>query len=167
MSLRLFYSFLAFLIFTLQPQYSNVEAQETPSPPAITPFDLIDGVNRIRTANGLPPLIIDDILMGTAQYTADYMALNDLHGHIGDVKGRVMAAGYGAGANAWATENFAIGPITLDTLFNVYWADDLHMVPMYKPNYKHIGAGVTEYNGRVWYIVHAAYTGSGVYVPPP
>lgn len=130
----------------------------------ITPFDLINAINTARVAYGLPALEVDPILMSTAQWTADYMAVNQLRGHIGDVRGRVMAAGYGGGAAAWATENWAGGPLTIDQLMSGPWADASHLIPVVSPNYRHIGAGVAEYNGRVIYIVHAAYT-SGAAVP--
>ena len=132
---------------------------------AIGPYDLINAINTARVAYGLPALEVDPVLMGTAQWTADYMAANDLHGHIGDVRGRVMAAGYGGGANAWATENWAAGPLTIDELMSGPWADAAHLIPVVSANYRHIGAGVAEYNGRVIYIVHAAYSSGGAAYP--
>ncbi|MHB0966616.1 MAG: CAP domain-containing protein [Bellilinea sp.] len=128
----------------------------------ITAYDLIALVNNIRTSNGLPALEVSNILMSTAQSTAEIMAANRMGWHIGDVRGRVMAAGYGGGATAWATENFAIGPMSLEDLAWM-WSDADHMIPMVKPAYRHIGAGVaTAADGSVYYIVHAAYTsGSG------
>lgn len=128
----------------------------------ITAHDLIALVNNIRTGNGLPALEVSSILMSTAQSTAEIMAANRMGWHIGDVRGRVMAAGYGGGATAWATENFAIGPMSLEDLAWM-WSDADHMIPMVKPAYQHIGAGVaTAADGSVYYIVHAAYTsGSG------
>lgn len=128
----------------------------------ITAYDLIALVNNIRTGNGLPALEVSSILMSTAQSTAEIMAANRMGWHIGDVRGRIMAAGYGGGATAWATENFAIGPMSLEDLAWM-WSDADHMIPMVKPAYQHIGAGVaTAADGSVYYIVHAAYaSGSG------
>jgi len=124
----------------------------------ITAADLIALVNGIRTGNGLPALETSSILMSTAQSTAEVMAANRMSWHIGDVRGRVMAAGYGGGATAWATENFAVGPISLTDLAWI-WSDASHMIPMVKPAYQHIGAGVaTAADGSVYYIVQAAYT---------
>ena len=123
----------------------------------ITAYDLIALVNNIRTSNGLPALEVSSILMSTAQSTAEIMAANRMGWHIGDVRGRVMAAGYGGGATAWATENFAIGPMSLEDLAWM-WSDADHMIPMVKPAYQHIGAGVaTAADGSIYYIVHAAY----------
>jgi LysM repeat protein len=124
----------------------------------VTAYDLIAMVNGIRTGNGLPALEVSPILMGTAQSTAEIMAANELTWHIGDVRGRVMAAGYGGGAAAWATENFAIGPLSIQDIAWI-WSDADHMIPMVKPAYQHIGAGVaTAADGSVYYIVQAAYT---------
>src|SRR5512146_2828116 len=114
----------------------------TPTPAPLTPAQLIALINRLRTGRGLRALIVDPILMSTAQSTADIMAAYSMTGHIGDVRGRVIAAGYGAGDIAWATENFAVLPpeATASDILSI-WSDELHMKPMADPNYKHIGAG--------------------------
>ena len=113
----------------------------------------------------LPALNIDPILMQTAQTTADIMAGNLMHGHIGDVKGRVMAAGYGIGDIPWATENFVVLPLGVENRILTAWADDTHQIPMVDPNYKHVGAGVAEVDGSVYYVLHAAYTSNKIYKP--
>ncbi len=112
----------------------------------------------------LPALEVNSILMGTAQSTAETMAANNMTWHIGDVRGRVMAAGYGGGATAWATENFAVGSMSLQDLAWI-WSDSAHMIPMVNPAYQDIGAGVaTASDGSVYYIVQAAYvSGSAPY----
>ena len=144
---------LAILFSVLQA--APVAAQSGSS---ITAYDLIALVNGIRTGNGLPALEVSNILMSTAQSTAEIMAANRMGWHIGDVRGRVMAAGYGGGATAWATENFAVGSMSLEDLAWV-WSDAAHMIPMVKPAYQHIGAGVaTAADGSIYYVVHAAYT---------
>ena len=129
----------------------------------VSASELISLINGMRVAYGLPALTIDPILMSTAQQTSDTMAINDIHAHIGNVSGRVMAAGYGGGATAWATENYAIGPMTIEQIQQV-WADPDHMIPVVNANYRDIGAGVTNYNGRTWYIVHAAYYSGGTVI---
>lgn len=133
----------------------------------VTPWDLISLVNGIRTGNGLPALEVNSILMSTAQSTAEIMAANNMTWHIGDVRGRVMAAGYGGGATAWATENFAVGPMSLSDIAWI-WSDADHMIPMVNPAYQDIGAGVaTASDGSVYYIVQAAYvSGSAPYRTP-
>lgn len=129
----------------------------------ITPEDLIYLVNTIRTANGLPALQVNPILMNTAQDTADVMAAQNLTWHIGNTGERIQAAGYGTGYKVWATENFAMswGPYSL-TDIQQEWADSTHMIPMTNAAYCDIGAGVGfAADGTVYYIVHAAYTSSG------
>ncbi len=127
----------------------------------VSASDLIALVNNDRAGNGLTALNVNSILMSTAQQTAETMAANNMTWHIGDVRGRVMAAGYGGGSIAYATENFAIGPMTIDEIAYI-WSDADHMIPMVNGSYRDIGAGVaTASDGSVYYIVQAAYTGSG------
>jgi hypothetical protein len=86
------------------------------------------------------------------------MAANNMSWHIGDVRGRIAAAGYGGGAKVWATENFAIGPMSIDQIMQA-WADPDHMRPAVNPAYCHVGAGVAQSaDGRYYYILQAAYT---------
>jgi len=153
---------LCFLIlsFWITPAEKSVSAAQKYE---LTPSDLISLMNGMRVAYGLPALNINSILMSTAQQTSDTMAINDIHSHIGNVSGRVMAAGYGGGSTAWATENFAIGPMTIEQIQQV-WADADHMIPVVGANYTDIGAGVTTLNGRTWYIIHAAYSSGGTIV---
>lgn len=149
------------------PAAAHLQPEATPTPTVIAPADLIVMINRIRTGRGLPALIVDPILMGTAQSTAEIMAAYRMTGHIGDVRGRVMAAGYGAGDIPWATENFAVLPMRAGASYILQvWADDLHMKPMADPNYKHIGAGISVVSEEaVYYIVHAGYTSNRIYKP--
>ncbi len=114
-------------------------------------------MNAARVANGYPALIVHPILMGTAQWTAEYMAANHLMDHIGDVRGRVAAAGYGSGATVYATENWAMGFSTLQQIMNA-WNDYWHMLPATYPLYVHVGAGVATGPWGPYYILHAAYT---------
>src|SRR3972149_9766348 len=80
-----------------------------PAPPdQISAFELILAMNTLRVSYGLPALIEDPIVNALAQSTAATMAANNMSWHIGDVRGRLAAAGYGAGGTVWATENFAV-----------------------------------------------------------
>jgi len=134
---------------------------------SITADDLITLVNNWRVGYGHQPLVVDPILMSTAYDTAVYMAVNGLRSHIGDVSGRIASYGYGGGAKVFATENFAIGPVSIDTIAQ-WWSDESHQYPSANPSYVHIGAGVYQYGDRTWYIVHAAYTsGTAQYTPNP
>lgn len=134
---------------------------------SITADELITLINNWRVGYGHQPLVVDPILMTTAYDTAAYMAINGLRSHIGNVSGRIAAAGYGGGAQVFATENFAIGPVSIETIAE-WWSDESHQYPSANPSYVHIGAGVFPYGDRIWYIVHAAYTsGDAQYTPNP
>lgn len=128
---------------------------------SVTVYDLIALINNQRVGYGYPALSANSILMSTAQSTADIMAANSMGWHIGDVSGRVMAAGYGGGATAWATENFAIGPMTIDEIAYI-WSDASHQIPVVNGNYQEVGAGIAiSPSGAVYYVLQAAYTGGG------
>lgn len=135
----------------------------------VTAFDLILAMNTLRVSNGLPALIEDPIVMAVAQSTAEIMAASEMSWHIGDVRGRLAAAGYGGGATVWGTENFAVGNHSIDEIM-VVWSDASHMIPAVNPAYCHVGAGVaTSPSGRTYYVLQAAYTSSkscGEYKPP-
>ena len=60
---------------------------------AITRSEIILAMNTLRVSNGLPALIVDPIVNAVAQATAETMAANNMSWHIGDVRGRIAAAG--------------------------------------------------------------------------
>ena len=126
-------------------------------------------MNTLRVAHGLPALIEDPIVNAVAQVTAETMAVNNMSWHIGDVRGRIAAAGYGGGSTVWATENFAVGRMSIDQIMQA-WADPDHMRPAVNPAYCHVGAGVAQADdGRYYYILQAAYTSEhacGEYISP-
>jgi LysM repeat protein len=133
--------------------------------------ELILAMNTLRVSHGLPPLIEDPIINAVAQATAEIMAANYMSWHIGDVRGRIAAAGYGGGGTVWATENFAVGwNSSIDEIMQA-WADPDHMRPAVNPAYCHVGAGVAQAaDGRYYYILQAAYTSNkacGEYKPAP
>ena len=153
---------IVILALGVLPEASGVQAQSG------TAYDLVATVNAVRTANGLPALEVDGILMGTAQATSDVMAASGSCSHIGNASGRIAAAGYGGGATVFATENIACGiSMTVETVVYQYWADATHMMPMTDPKYTHIGGGVTVVDGRTFYVIHAAYTSGGSYRSAP
>ena len=63
----------------------------------VTAFDLIIAMNTLRTSYGLSALEEDPVIDAVAQSTAETMAANQMSWHIGDVSGRLTAAGYGGG----------------------------------------------------------------------
>lgn len=122
-------------------------------------YELILAMNTLRVSYGLPPLIEDPIVNAVAQSTAATMAANNMSWHIGDVRGRIAAAGYGGGGTVWATENFAVssGGMGIDEIMAA-WADPDHMRPAVTPAYCHVGAGAAQTSdGRIYYILQAAY----------
>lgn len=132
-----------------------------PAPPRqVSAYELILAMNTLRVAHGNPPLVEDPIVNAVAQNTAAIMAANNMSWHIGDVRGRIAAAGYGGGAVVWATENFAVssGGMGIDEIMAA-WADPDHMRPAVNSAYCHVGAGAaTSPNGRIYYVLQAAYT---------
>ena len=136
----------------------------------VTRSELILAMNTLRVSHGLPPLIEDPIINAVAQATAEIMAANYMSWHIGDVRGRIAAAGYGGGATVWATENFAVSRMSIDEIMQA-WADPDHMRPAVNPAYCHVGAGVAQAaDGRYYYILQAAYISNqacGKYKPVP
>ena len=82
-----------------------VRADEIQRAPAqqVSAYELILAMNTLRVSYGLPALIEDPIVNAVAQSTAAAMAANNMSWHIGDVRGRIAAAGYGGGGTVWAT----------------------------------------------------------------
>ena len=161
-----FQRFLGLCVLTLfgmgafhHPQV--VRADEVNPAPAeqVSAYELILAMNTLRVSYGLPPLIEDPIVNAVAQSTAATMAANNMSWHIGDVRGRIAAAGYGGGGTVWATENFAVssGGMGIDEIMAT-WADPDHMRPAVTAAYCHVGAGMAQAsNGQIYYILQAAY----------
>src|SRR5688572_3810019 len=133
-----------------------------PVPPnQVSAYELILAMNTLRVSYGLPALIEDPIVNAVAQSTAATMAANNMSWHIGNVRGRIAAAGYGGGGTVWATENFAVssGGMGIDEIMAA-WADPDHMRPAVNPAYCHVGAGAAQTSdGRIYYVLQAAYVG--------
>ena len=150
---------LAFGMGTLyHPQTVQAEGIEPALPNQTSAYELILAMNTLRVSYGLPALIEDPIIDGVAQSTASIMAANNMSWHIGDVRGRLAAAGYGNGGTVWATENFAVSSVGMgiDEIMAV-WSDADHMRPAVNAAYCNIGAGVAEANGKIYYVLQAAY----------
>jgi LysM repeat protein len=162
MRFQRFFIWLMFIVFGIGAFYrpQPVQADEIQPAPSnqVSAYDLILAMNTLRVSNGLPALIEDPIVDAVAQSTAATMAANNMSWHIGDVRGRLAAAGYGAGGTVWATENFAVssGGMGIDEIMAV-WSDPDHMRPAVEAAYCNVGAGVAQANGRIYYILQAAY----------
>jgi len=157
---------LCLLVLAVSAAKPNLatEAKDAEAPlQSVSAYELIAAMNVLRMSNGLPALIEHPIIDAVAQGTAQIMADGLLSWHIGDVKGRLAAAGYGGGGTVFATENFAIASdsATIDQIM-LMWADYDHMRPATQPYYCHVGAGTAKAsNGMTYFILQAAYI-SGV-----
>lgn len=140
-----------------RPQFVRAESLAVP-PSQVSAYELIIAMNTLRVSYGLPALVEDPIVNAVAQSTAETMAVNSMSWHIGNVRGRLAAAGYGGGGTVWATENFAVsgGGMGIDEIMAV-WADPDHMRPAVEPAYCNVGAGVATVNGKTYYVLQAAY----------
>jgi LysM repeat protein len=142
---------------------------------APSPYDVIAAVNELRAGRGLAALEIDGSLMASAQGQSDYLGSNygtnfpswD-QGHIGAggtyARDRAVAAGYPLAAGMNVVENWAGGnnSTALSEIIYNYWSDSAHMSTMVTADGVAVGAGVTEGNGYVYYILDVAVKyGSG------
>jgi LysM repeat protein len=150
---------LAGLLSAAIDAHANPSQVEPAQSSKVTAYDLIVAMNTLRVSNGLPALVEDPIIDAVAQSTAETMAANQMSSHIGNVRGRLQAAGYGGGSTVWATENFAVGfDMSIDKIMLV-WSDASHMIPAVNAAYCNIGAGVAKAsNGSTYYVLQAAYT---------
>ena len=158
MRFQRFLSWSVILMFAIGA-FHRPETVRAAPPEQVSAYELILAMNTLRVSNGLPALIEDPIINAVAQSTAATMAANNMSWHIGDVRGRLAAAGYGGGSTVWATENFAVssGGMGIDEIMAA-WADPDHMRPAVTPEYCNVGAGMAQTSdGRIYYILQAAY----------
>jgi LysM repeat protein len=138
-------------------------------------YDLIAAVNELRQNQGLSALEIDGSLMAAAQSQSDYLGSTygtsfptwD-QGHIGAggtyARDRAVAAGYPLGAGMNVVENWAGGnnSTALSEIIYNYWSDSAHWNTMTTADGVAVGAGITEGDGYVYYILDVAVKyGSG------
>lgn len=129
-----------------------------------TPSEMLDEINNLRSANGLPPLAVNNYLMLSAQNHADWIAETGQGGHVGvdgtDAQARALAVGYGEGAQVWVTENWARGPgLTVRDCIYTSWNDSAHMDNMLTEWHNEFGAGVAlDVQGFTVYVVNFGHT---------
>src|SRR5262245_21713590 len=160
MRFQRFFGWGILIVFGIGAFYTPQAVRAAP-PGQVSAYELILAMNTLRVSYGLPALIEDPIVNAVAQSTAATMAANNLSWHIGNVRGRLAAAGYGNGGTVLATENFAVsgGVMGIDEIMAV-GADPDHMRAAVEPAYCHVGAGVAQAsNGEIYYILQAAYVG--------
>jgi uncharacterized protein YkwD/LysM repeat protein len=158
---------LCFVLFPALVDSSSASAQ------AGDASQLIAEVNSLRAAYGLPPYSANNALMSAAQQQSDYQASIGTWTHTGPdgsrPHDRAVAAGYGGGTQVYVSENVAMG-IDLGTsrTVNEMWQTAIHLETMISPNYTHIGAGVGQADGWVYYTIVVGYiAGSAGSVPEP
>ncbi len=136
------------------------------------PYGLIDAVNSLRAANGMPSYEANSILMSIAQAHSEYQAAIGQVTHSGEggtaPRDRAAGAGYGGGGTFFISENIAGGTdLSIDGAISMWLGDAPHIQTMLGANYRDIGAGVAEANGFVYYTIDVAYVaGAGNYSPP-
>lgn len=136
-----------------------------------SPSQLIDAVNGLRIAYGLPPLEVHPILMQSAQSQADYMAATGIvtHSRPGGITytQQLLSLGFPLSGDlslgGFRAENILMqsNPLVWDGV-PPGWQDAQHMNTMLSQNFTHIGAGVSQNADGYYYAVDcAAVTGSG------
>lgn len=139
-----------------------------------TAYDLINAVNALRAAYGLPAYSINSILMFTAQNQADFMAATGNVTHSGPggigLTDRLLVAGYplagDLSAGGFRAENITSGRegMSAQAAIDGWMGDAPHQNTMLSPNLTEIGAGVAVANGRVYYVIDCAQpTTSGAF----
>jgi len=129
-----------------------------------TPSEMLQEINNLRVANGLPALAVNNYLMMSAQNHADWIAETGQGGHVGvdgsDATARAQAVGYTSGL---VTENWARGPgLTVNNCIYVSWNDAAHMDNMLNPARKEFGAGVAlDAQGFTVYVVNFSNANTG------
>jgi hypothetical protein len=139
-----------------------------------SPYDLIATVNQLRTNNGVSPLTADGVLMSSAQAHSEYQSFIGTWSHSGpggsDETDRAIAAGYGGGQKVICDEAVAIANTTksLDFVVFTLWDDYTHRdLVLLSTRYEHVGAGVAEKDGMIYYTVDLCIAGSGGSAPQP
>lgn len=163
---------ITFLFLTLS-LFPSKEALARPlaQAPITTPNQLIDAVNGLRLAYGLPPLAIHSVLMQSSQSQADYMAATGqvTHQRPGGISftQQLLMLGFPLSGDlslgGFRAENIlSSGDPIVWTGVPGAWQDADHMNTMLSQNYTHIGAGISQGADGYYYAVDAAAaTGSG------
>lgn len=133
-----------------------------------TPAEVIAYINALRASYGLDPLIENIYLDIAAQNHANWIAETGIGSHTGEdgstAYDRAVAVGYGAGGNAWVTENWARG-YNLTAYGCVYdmWApSEAHLDNMLTTWHNEFGVGVAlDSNGFTVYVANFGHTTVG------
>lgn len=157
---------------------ARAEGLHAPLAQASDAYELIDAVNALRIANGLPPYNVHPILMGTAQGQADYMASIGSVTHYGPDGSRpyqrALAAGYPLAGDlsqgGFFSENIIAGDkLSAQSAVDQWLGDAPHTNTMLSTYAQDIGAGVATDGTYVYYVIDVGLsTGSTPrYTPGP
>lgn len=148
----------------------NVEAAPNPAP-LYSPSEVLQLVNGLRAANGLPAYRANSALMAAAQAHSEYQASTGNASHTG--KGgsrphdRAVANGYGGGAAVSVSENIYSGSNASAAQAVGWWqGDSLHLGTMLSSSYRDAGAGIAQANGVTYITLVVGYV-SGQEGKPP
>jgi len=128
---------------------------------------LIDAVNALRLAYGLPPLTVNSILMHVAQGQADYLLETEGSSEHNRANGmsytqQLLSLGYPLGGDlslgGYRSENYVYQTdLDVQGAIQFWMGDDPHRNTMLSPNYFDIGGGVaTGSDGTVYYVIDTA-----------
>ncbi len=155
--------------FLFLPMKSS--AQTLPRQTITSPSQLIDAVNNLRLANGLPALAVHSVLMQSSQSQADYMAsvgyaTHERPGGISFTQ-QLLSLGFPLAGDlslgGFRAENVlqSSAPLVWNGV-PAGWQDAEHMNTMLSQNFTHIGAGISQGpNGYFYALDCAAATGDG------
>jgi uncharacterized protein YkwD/LysM repeat protein len=160
---------VALIYFLASPTRGS--AQPLPRQTITSPSQLIDAVNNLRIANGLPALAVHTALMQSSQSQADYMASTGqvTHERPGGISftQQLLSLGFPLDGDlsqgGFRAENViqSSNPLVWNGVPPA-WQDSLHMNTMLSPNFTHIGAGISQGTSGYYYALDcAAATGSG------
>lgn len=161
---------LLMLVVCLLPA-EKVSARPAAQGQITTPGQLIEAVNGLRLAYGLPPLAVHSILMQSSQSQADYMASTGqvTHSRPGGISytQQLLSLGFPLSGD------LSLGGFRAENILSTYealtwdgvppaWQDAQHMNTMLSQNFTHIGAGVSQGpNGYYYAVDTAAATANG------
>ena len=132
-----------------------------------TPGELIDAVNALRLAYGLPPLSVNSILMRVSQSQADYLLqTNGGSGHARpngmSLTEQLLSLGYPLAGDlslgGFRSENYVLGSgMDVQGAIQTWMGDEPHKNTMLSPNYFDIGGGVAiGSDGTIYYVIDTA-----------
>ena len=155
---------LLFLLVVLTPVLATASAASVAAvqPKVASASELIQLVNQLRAAHGLPAYRVNNALMAAAQAHSDFQAETGTTSHTGKggsrPRDRAMAYGYGGGSAVYVSENIATST-SLSAGEAVGWwqGDSLHLTTMLSSSYRDVGAGVAEADGVVYYTLDVGY----------